>query len=213
MERTSGDPLRFFNDLYTVVVGVALTLSVEQLVDLDRPGIPILWEHVPLFVAWLAVAFPFAHVFIRYLDLEGMAGRGLAMGNIFVGATHYLWIIALALVTTRPVVFGYGLVVFLTGVLARDLFLRFHPRVPLSDLERAVAPVFAVAVAGWLAVMLLGQLTLDGDAEVWAIRGGVLAVSLVFAFGIYLRAFDFFFTAVPRTMVGTLTPEQEEGHL
>jgi hypothetical protein len=202
-ERVGGDPVRFFKDLYAVVVGVALTLAVEQLVDLHREGVPIRWEHVPLFISWVSVAFPFAHIFVRYLDvlygkrIEGGAGRGLAMGNIFVGATHYLWIIALALFFTRPLVYGYALVLFIAGALVRDLFLRRHPRAWHSDLERRVAPVFVVTTLGWLAVMVFSQLALDGSTRDWTIRGGVLALSLVFAFGIYLRAYDYFFVPTP----------------
>ena len=198
-ERIGGDPVRFFKDLYAVVVGVALTLAVEQLVDLERDGVPIRWEHVPLFISWVSVAFPFAHIFVRYLDvlygkrIEGGAGRGLAMGNIFVGATHYLWIIALALFFTRPLVYGYAVVLFLAGTLIRDLVLRMHPRAWHSDLERRVAPVFILTTVGGLVVMLVAQLALEGSMRDWTIRGGVLALSLVFAFGIYLRAYDYFF--------------------
>ena len=132
----------------------------------------------------------------------------LAAGNIAFGAGHYLGIIALALFVTRPLVFGWALVIFLAGVLARELFLRLHPTGWVSDVERKVSPVFAVATAGWLAVMLVAQPALNGDAQDWLIRGGVLAVSLVFAFGIYLRAFEFFFGSREHAMErrkGTLT--------
>lgn len=206
--RRPEDPIRFFKDLYAVVVGVALTLAVEQIVDLDRSGVPIRWEHAPLFVAWISVAFPFAHIFVVYLDdayerrREGVSLRGLWTGNIIVGAAHYLWIIALALFFTRPFVFGYGLVLFMGGVMARDLLLRVHPRGWLSDLERRVGPVFALATAGWLVAMLACQLLAHGSAQTWAIRGSVLAISLGFAFGVYLRAYDHFFAPpVERTSV------------
>jgi hypothetical protein len=154
----------------------------------------------------VAVAFPFAHVFVRYLDYaylrraEGGAGKGLAIGNIVFGAGHYLWIISLALFVSRPLVFGYGLVLFLAGVLVRDLFLRLHSRGWVSELERRVSAVFVLAVLGWLVVLVPAQVGLAGSTQEWTIRGGVLAVSLGFAFGVYLRGFEFFFR-----------PDEEQG--
>jgi len=41
------EPIRFFKDLYAVVVGVALALAVGQVVDLHKPGVPIRWERSP----------------------------------------------------------------------------------------------------------------------------------------------------------------------
>jgi hypothetical protein len=195
-----GNPIRFFQELYAVVVGVGFALAAEQIVDLDKAGVPIRWQHVPLFIAWIAVAVPFAHVFVRYLDVAYTmrvagqpVGRALAVGNIVFGAGHYLWIIALALFVTRPFVFGYGLVIFLAGVLARDLFLRMHPRGWLSKVEARVSMVFFLAMVGWLAVMVVAQLGFEGSSGDWVARGGVLAVSLTFSFGVYLRAFELFF--------------------
>jgi len=54
------EPIRFFKDLYAVVVGVGLALAAEQIVDLDKSGVPIKWEDVPMFIAWISVALPFA---------------------------------------------------------------------------------------------------------------------------------------------------------
>ena len=202
-ESHADEPLRFFKELYAVVVGVGLALAAEQLVDLDKTGVPVRWEDVPLFVSWIAVALPFAHVFVRYLDFafgrhaEGASGRGLAFGNIFFGAVHYIGLIALALFLSRPLVFGWTLVIFVGVVLIRDAFLRLHPRGWLADVERRVTAVFLWTEVGWLVGLLVAQAFFDGSARDWFIRGVVLAVSLVFAFGIYVRAYDFFFGTGP----------------
>jgi len=50
------------------------------------------------------------------------------------------------------------------------------------------------AFAGDLAVTAVCNVALDGSAEDWVIRAGVVAVSLGFSFGVYLRGFDFFFS-------------------
>ena len=194
------EPIRFFKELYPVVVGVALALAAERIVDLRKPGVPIRWEHVPLFVAWIAVAMPFAHLAVRYLDftysrreLGARAGKLFTLGNIAFGAGHFLWLIALALFVTRPLVFGYGLVIFIGGVAVRAAVMRLHPRGWLAPVEERANVVHAACVAGWLAVLLVAQLAAHGSAQLWVARGGVLAVSVAYPFLLYLSAFDLFF--------------------
>jgi len=195
------EPVRFFKELYPVVVGVAMALAVERLVDLNKPGVPIRWQHVPLFVSWLAVTLPFSHLAVRHLDFaygeRRQAGepirRGATLENIALGAGQFMWIIALALFVTRPMVFGYGLVIFLGGILIRNAVLHLHPRGWLSQLERRASRVHVAAVAAWLAIMLLATFALDGSPQTWTIRGGILAVSVAYPFVLYLTSYDYFF--------------------
>jgi hypothetical protein len=194
------EPIRFFKELYPVVVGVALALAAERIVDLRKPGVPIRWELVPLFVAWIAVAMPFAHLAVRYLDFTySRRGRGVetgrlfTLGNIAFGAGHFLWLIALALFLTRPFVFGYGLVLFFGGVVIRAVLMRVHPRGWLAPVEERANIVHVACIAGWLLVLMIAQLTLHGTAQVWFVRGGVTAVAAGYPFALYLSAYDLFF--------------------
>jgi hypothetical protein len=194
------EPIRFFKELYPVVVGVALALAAEQIVDLHKGGVPIRWQHLPLFVAWIAVAMPFAHLAVRYLDFtygrreegEGV-GKVFTLSNVAFGAGHFLWLIALALFVTRPFVFGYGLVIFFGGVAVRAAFMRVHPRGWLAPVEERANLVHAGCIAAWLMVLVVAQLGLDGEPQRWVVRGGVLAVSAAYPFLLYLTSYDLFF--------------------
>jgi hypothetical protein len=191
------NPVRFFQELYAVVVAVSLALAVNGIVDLHKSGVPILWQHVPLFVSWVAVAMPFAHVGVRYLDLRGPIGRGRALGDLFFGAGVFLWFIALALFVSRPAVFGYSLVLFLAGSILRHLILRLLPHDPVWGEQGRFNAVNAIAMAGCLLVLVAAQLALDGNAERWAIRIGVLAVSVAYPIAVYLTSHDFFYGGHP----------------
>ena len=208
-EARRDEPIRFFKELYPVVVGVALALAAEQIVDLHKSGVPIRWEHLPLFVAWIAVAMPFAHLAVRYLDFTyGRRERGetvgkvFTLGNVAFGAGHFLWLIGLALFVTRPFVFGYGLVIFFGGVVIRATFLRLHPRGWLAPVEERANLVHACCIGAWLVILVFAQLMLDGTVQVWVARAGVLAVSVAYPFALYLSAYDLFFpheaNAAPR---------------
>ncbi|MFN2544271.1 MAG: hypothetical protein ABR600_06840 [Actinomycetota bacterium] len=194
------EPIRFFKELYPVVVGVGLALAAQQIVDLRRSGVPIRWEHVPLFVAWIAVAMPFAHLAVRFLDftygrreLGATVGRAYTLGNVAFGAGHFLGLMALALFVTRPFVFGYGLVIFLGGIVIRAALMRVHPKGWLAPVEERANLVHAGCIGGWLVVLIVCQLFLDGSAQTWVARGGVAAVGIAYPFLLYLSAYELFF--------------------
>ena len=198
------EPIRFFKELYPVVVGVALALAAQQIVDLHKTGVPIRWEHLPLFIAWIAVAMPFAHLAVRFLDFTygrresgETVGKVFTLGNVAFGAGHFLWLIALALFVTRPLVFGYGLVIFFGGVVIRALVLQLHPRGWLAPVEERANLVHVVCIAVWLAVLVVSQLVLHGDVQLWAVRTGVLAVSVAYPFALYLSSYNLFFPREP----------------
>jgi len=193
-------PVRFFRDLYAVVVGVGMAFAAEQIVDLKRRGVPIRWEHVPLFVAWIAIAIPFAHTAVRYIDFiheRWTSGepfrRAFTVGNIVFGAGHFMWLIALAFFVTRPFVFGYGVVIFLGGVAVQAAVLHLHPRGWLHAVEARANVIQAGCVAALLVVLLIAQFGLEGAARPWVARIGILAIGIAYPTVLYVWAFELFF--------------------
>ncbi len=196
--RGGSTTVRFFEQLYAIVVGLGLALAVEELLELDRSGIPVAFEHVPLFLAYLNLAFPLAHGSIRYPELAyidrelGSLGKGRVLGDLVLGTGHFLWLIVLSFLIARPLIFGYVTVVLLVGRLAREAILLLRGRAVLV-FDRQVARVHAITIILALGVISASQLAV-GKSEVWVLRIGMLAASLVFALGLYLTAFDFFFS-------------------
>ena len=83
---TDNTSLRFFEELYAVVVGLGLAVAVEQVLDLGSDDVVSL-ENVPLFLAYLNLAFPLAHASVRYLDLaysedQLSFGRSRVLGDL-----------------------------------------------------------------------------------------------------------------------------------
>ncbi len=195
--RAEATTVRFFEQLYAIVVGLGLALAVEQMLDLGgRDGLVRL-AHLPLFLAYINFAFPLAHASVRYLELAyvdrvvGRLGKGRVVADLVLGTGHFLWLIALSFLITRPVAFCWVAVVLLAGRPVRDLGLSLARRPPL-EFDRAVDRIHLLAMAVLLGVLAATSLA-TGDAERWIVRLGALAGSLLFAAGLYLSAFGFFF--------------------
>ena len=194
--RRDGGPTAFFEELYAIVVGLGLALAIEQVIDLSRSGVPVAFEHVPLFLAYLNIAFALAHASVRYLQLAytdgGISlGRGRVIGDLALGVGHFLWLMALSFLITRPSAFAYTAIVLLIGRPLRDGFLALGNR-PRLDFDKKVAVIHLstiVALATTLGVAALAT----GGAETWVLRIGTLAASLLFGLGLYVFAFSFFF--------------------
>lgn len=196
-DRADASSVSFFEQLYAVVVGLGLALAVQQVIDLHRTGIPVRFEHLPLFLAFLNFAFALAHASVRYLQLAYVQGevgslrRGRVMGDLILGVGHFLLLIALSLLITRPAAFAVAVIVLLVGRPARDLLFTLAGHHPM-DFDRSVAVIHGVAIAV-VAASLIAAAATAGDAETWVLRIGVAAASLVFGLGLYSFAFRFFF--------------------
>ena len=189
--------VRFFEELYAIVVGLGLALAAEQMLDLSSGEVSVQLELLPLFLAYLNFAFPLAHASVRYLDLAyverqaGPIGKVRVLGDLGLGIGHFLWLIALSFLIGNETAFLVVSGVLLIGRPARDLFARLG-RSTVLDFDRKVAAAHIATVLCLLVVLGIAQLV-DGDGRVWVLRVGGLISSLVFALGLYLGSFSFFF--------------------
>jgi hypothetical protein len=197
MRRGQRTTTGFFQELYAVVVGLGLALAVEQVIDLSRSGVPVELEHVPVFVGYLNLAFALAHASVRYLDLAyvdqrlGALGKARVIGDLGLGVGHFLWLIVLSFLITRPVAFAYVAVLLLVGRPARDALLALGGRDRLDfDRKVAISHLLTIAVlgAGLLVSYLAGE-----DSETWIMRSTILGASLIFGLSQYIFAFSAFF--------------------
>ena len=194
--RSEPSPVRFFEELYAVVVGIGVALSVEQLIRLERSGFPIAIEHVPVFLGYLNIAFALAHSSVRYLDLAyvdraaGPFGRGRVLGDLALGVGQFLWLILMSFLVTRPAMFAYVAIALLIGRPTRDGLLMLSSR-PRLAFDNKVARIHLVTIAVFL--LGLAMAAFAEDQSLWILRGTALIASLVFGLGLYLSAFPFFF--------------------
>ena len=132
-------PVKYLQDLYVVVLGVAVVLAAEQIIAPEKGGVPVEWSVLPLFVAFGLIAFPTYHGIGAYLDLtygaSGTQVRPLRVVADFVaGFLQFFLLIALALLISRPVYFAATMMLLLCSDVVRTLaLLRFTPREDISS--------------------------------------------------------------------------------
>jgi hypothetical protein len=195
---SGGMGVEFFEELYAIVVGLGLALSVEQVIDLDRAGLPVSAEHLPLFLAYLNIAFALAHASVRYLQLAyvenglGRLGRGRVIGDLVLGVGHFLWLMALSFLITRPSAFAYAAIALLIGRPLRDGFVMLA-KLPRLEFDKKVAAIHIATIGALLATLIIKWL-IAAEMEVWTMRVGLLISSLLFGLGMYTFAFPYFFS-------------------
>lgn len=206
MTRGENTTVRFFEELYAIVVGLGLAFSIEQIVDLDKGGLPISVEHLPVFLAYLNFAFPLAHSSVRYLELAyvdkdaGALSKQRVLGDLALGTGHFLFLLSLSFFVTRPVAFAGTALLLLIGRPARDLLISIG-RGTVLPFDKKVARIHLLAIIV-LTVTLIAAVALGGETEVWTARIGALITSLVYAIGLYLWAFEYFFSDYERGAAG-----------
>lgn len=111
-------PVRAFQDLYAASLGVALVLAVEHVIDVQATGAPLHYGAIPMFLAFVLVAFPAFHWAARFLDFHyvertgRVADRFAVARDMVIGVTEILLLIGLSALIARPYAFLIGLCVF-----------------------------------------------------------------------------------------------------
>ena len=190
-------PVKYLQDLYVVVLGVAVVLAAEEIVAADDPGVPIEWSVVPLFLAFGLVAFPTYHGIGVYLDLtygeKGADVRPLRVVSDFVvGFLQFFLLIALALLISRPLYFAGSMMLLVFSDAARTFALQlFASREEMSSLERTSAIINGLAgLAIAVVLTLLWFAGWDEERSRSVINVAVPVIALVrTSFG-YVKNFD-----------------------
>lgn len=151
MAHSQTGPVKYLQDLYVVVLGVALVLAAEELISPEKVGVPIEWAALPLFLAFGLIAFPTYHGIGAYLDLtygdSGPDVRPLRVASDFlVGFLQFFLLIALALLISRPFYFATTmLVLFLSDAVRTFALQRLARREEVSSLESNSALINGLA--------------------------------------------------------------------
>lgn len=130
--------LRNLSNLYSVVVGVALTSAIYNLIDpKEEVVIPFEWETFFLFLAFIVTILPFYHGALRHLDATYIEDEGKSVQNGAVLADFIIlfiegcFFIALTVLMENSLLFIYAFIILLIidvswGFLAH---LAFSPNV------------------------------------------------------------------------------------
>lgn len=198
------NPLRFCEQLYSIVVGLGLALAAEQVIDLGRPGVPVLWERVPLFVAFLSVAFPYAHGAVRYIDLAYVEG-GLgpipparAIADVLLDGARMWWLIVLSFFVSRPLVFAYVLIFLLLTGTGRTVLSRATHTPSRSDLETNLDRINGVMLLLTAVIVAIAQVGFEGPNEEAVVRYGILTAALIYPVAFYIGSSEYFFPTAGR---------------
>lgn len=153
--------VRSLSNLYTVVIGVALSLAVARLVNGDSGLMTTKIASLLLFVAFIATLFPFYHGAMRHLDdayieneNENIKDGALVLDFILL-FLHGLVFVVLALLISRPNQFAWVLISLLAIDVLWGFFAHFaaSPTSGLSaELKWSIINVLFVGLCTWYLV-------------------------------------------------------------
>lgn len=161
--------VRSLSNLYTVVIGVALSLAVARLVNGDAGLMATKVASLLLFAAFIATLFPFYHGAMRHLDdayiendNENIKDGALVLDFILL-FVHGLVFVVLALLISKPNQFAWVLISLLTVDWLWGFFAHFAASSAMglsAELKWSIINILFVGFWGWYLVshdIYLGQ--------------------------------------------------------
>lgn len=165
-------PARHLQEVYAVVLGVALVLAVEQVIHTGGEGSPFRGELVLPFLAFVSLAFSIFHWGVTYLDrryADRTAATRSRLGvfvDLLVGTSELLALIGLSILISQPRTFAVGVVILLAFEVVAGLVLAAaHNYESLGAFPRTYLwlNLATVALLGLVLVILEG--TSEGAGE------------------------------------------------
>ena len=177
-------PVRHLQRLYSVVLGVAVGLAVDHVIDTKRNGVPIRWTDFALFVTFAVVALAFYQISARYLDLSyedlepSPAARRRVVRDLVLGGVQVLLVVALGVLVGRPTTFAYVmLILFGVNLIGIVLLKLLGDELGRVEQHALVPDVFAVAaLAGVIAVTGVGISSKELDATILKVALPIIGV-------------------------------------
>ena len=119
MEDPRANSVRNLENLYSVVVGLGLSMAIMNIVEASRAPIPIKLALLPLFLSYLVTLIPFYHGALRHLDVtyierSGHQVRaGALLADFLILFVESCFLVALALLLPSPQLYSWGLALLL----------------------------------------------------------------------------------------------------
>jgi hypothetical protein len=158
-------PIRHLQSLYTVVVGLALTVAMTNLIDQNQ-AIPIHFSVLPYFFSYLATLVPFYHGALRHLDKTYLENPDK---NIRPGALMADWgllfiegciLLGMAILLQKPISFSFVLIFLLVF----DMLWGFFAHLALSKHSKRQKSEVKWSIINFVASVVLIVLLVFLDA-------------------------------------------------
>jgi len=156
MDGPQASSVRNLASLYSVVIGLSLSIGMYNLVDASKSPIPIKVELVPFFGAYFATLLPFYHGALRHLDARyvesGAADPHALLGDFIVLFVESCVFFALALLLPSPSFFTCALITLLIvdavwGFVARLIFTPAKPETHWALINICTAVLLIILLA------------------------------------------------------------------
>ena len=141
--------------LYTVVIGVALSLAVVTLIEPTRGLASVTLAPVLLFVAFIATLFPFYHGALRHLDDAYIENEnpnikdGALVIDFILLFFHGLAFVVLSLLLGKPAHFAWVLTVLIFIDVVWGIFAHFASSSGTAEWRWTIINVIFVGAAIW----------------------------------------------------------------
>ena len=119
MKEAQSNSVKHLEHLYSIVVGIGLSLAIYNLIDISSDNITFKFEFLPFFIAFLITLIPFYHGALRHLDITYIenGGKNVRTGALFIDFLALFiescLLLALAVLLPKPIFFAWGLVALL----------------------------------------------------------------------------------------------------
>lgn len=187
-------------NLYTVVIGVALSAAVVGVIDVDRGLESATLVSTSLFVAFVATLFPFFHGALRHLDDAYIENEnehikdGALVVDFVLLFLHALAFVVLSLLINKPGHFAWVLVVLLSIDVIWGLFAHFASSSKGSLTAESKWMIINFVFVGIVASYLVNQdITLNELSEPLKLAVPVAFICIVRSLADYVWCKDFYF--------------------
>ncbi len=194
-----GNPGRHLQDFYAVILGVALVLAFEEVVDAAEESSPIDWGSIPLFLAFAVLAFSYYHGSARYLDVmysaDGPALSKLRIySDLFIGAIDMMLLIALSILISYPLYFlGVMSLLFLFAVVRVAVFKRFLPGDQIFGLETDFALIHVGLLPAFAVIFLVARAIANAESQRLVVGIPLMVLMIARSIFSYRRSFELYF--------------------
>ena len=192
--------IRSLTNIYTVVIGAALTLAVTGVVDSTKGLEAATTTSVCLFIAFIATLFPFVHGAIRHLDdvyLENpnvQIRDGALVIDFVLLFFHALAFLVLSLLLNKPNHFAWGLEAILSIDIVWGAFAYFAASTNRKNIAEFKWFVINLVTVGIGAIYLISNdINLAEIAEPVKLAVPILFITIIRSLADYVWCRDFYF--------------------
>jgi hypothetical protein len=201
MESARVSSMRHLQTLYTVVVGIALTVALEDITKTDGGQVPLIksMDPVLLLIALIVTMLPFYHGALRHLDATYIERDARHLRSFALLADFVILFVegCLFLLIARqlgnPHWFAIGFAALLAVDIVWSIVAHFeftHPVADKAEWKWAQNNTAALLVLG--CYLTAGKLMTGSWVGHW-LAGGVLAISLARTIVDYARSWRFYY--------------------